>query len=136
MNRLHEDRLREANISPSYTRVLIFDYLKTNHNHPNVDEIYKALSKKLPTLSKTTVYNVLKLFIEKDIARKVTISSSEDKYELAYEDHSHFKCEICNKLYDIPLVKTEYNIETLEGFKVNNKEVLLSGICKNCHEKH
>ncbi len=134
MNKSSETHLREANISPSYTRVMIYDYLKINHNHPNVDEIYKALCKKLHTLSKTTVYNVLKLFLEKDIARKVTISSSEDKYELTCEDHSHFKCKVCNKLYDIPLVKTEYSTATLKGFKVNNEEVLLTGICVNCNK--
>ena len=37
------------------------EYLMAHRTHPTVDEIYLALSPSIPTLSKTTVYNTLKL---------------------------------------------------------------------------
>ena len=56
-----EKYLRDHNISPSYQRKRIFEYMYENRNHPNVNQIYEALVKEIPTLSKTTVYNTLNL---------------------------------------------------------------------------
>ena len=43
-------------------RIAIMEYLMDNPIHPSADDIYTALSPSMPTLSKTTVYNTLKLF--------------------------------------------------------------------------
>ena len=134
MNIDHKDYLKEIGISPSYTRVKIFEYLETNKSHPTADEIYKNLSSILPTLSKTTVYNVLKLFVENDFVKCVNIGNNEMLYEFVTKEHSHFKCNDCGKLYDIPLVKTTFDSKSLNGFKVNEKEVLFKGICPTCQK--
>ena len=85
------DISKEKNISPSYTRMKVYDYLKASKVHPTVDDIYSTLKPELPSLSKTTVYNVIKLFIEKDIITSINIDSNEMRYELKEEEHSHFK---------------------------------------------
>jgi len=136
MKNSHMELLKEYGISPSHTRIEVYNYLDCNRNHPNVDMIYKKLNKKLPTLSKTTVYNILKLFVETGIVKEVTIGSQEARYEILLKEHSHFKCEICNKLYDIPLVKTEHEFPSLDGFSVTEEVVLLKGICPSCKQKH
>ncbi len=136
MKKSHAELLKEHGISPSLTRIEVYNFLDYNRVHPSVDMIYKKLNKKLPTLSKTTVYNVLKLFIETGIVKEVTVGSQEARYEVVLEEHSHFKCEICNEVYDIPVVKTEHNISALAGFKVNEEVVLLKGICPACQQKH
>ena len=61
------------NIRPSLTRVMIFDYLREHRTHPTADEIYMALSLKAPTLSKTTVYNTVKLLQGEGIIKIITI---------------------------------------------------------------
>ena len=58
------DYLISYNIKPSVQRIAIMDYLLAHKTHPSIDEIYLALCKDIPTLSKTTVYNTLKLFVE------------------------------------------------------------------------
>ena len=55
--------LEEHDVKPSVQRIAVMDYLMTHRTHPTVDEIYHALEKQIPTLSKTTVYNTLKLFV-------------------------------------------------------------------------
>ena len=56
-------------IKPSVQRIAIMDYLLKHHTHPCIDEIYMALHDDIPTLSKTTVYNTLKLFVEHGAAK-------------------------------------------------------------------
>lgn len=123
---------KQKKISPSYTRTRIYAFLETNKNHPTVDEIYKELKDELPTLSKTTVYNVLHLFIEKGLVKLVNMNSSETRYELYYHDHSHFICDVCGTIYDIPKVETVYDVKKMGSFKVNQEEVNLTGLCPNC----
>ena len=68
------DRLLEHNIKPSMQRIAIMEYLMEHPIHPSADDIYTALSPSMPTLSKTTVYNTLKLFSEQGAALMLPIS--------------------------------------------------------------
>jgi len=53
--------LYKKDIKPSYQRIKIFEYLYHEMNHPTADVIFKNLVNDIPTLSKTTVYNTLKI---------------------------------------------------------------------------
>ena len=66
-------RLQNHNIKPSVQRIAIMTYLMEHRTHPTVDEIYTALAPSIPTLSKTTVYNTLKLLSEQGAAQTLTI---------------------------------------------------------------
>ena len=65
--------LQHYGIHPSVQRIAIMDYLLKHRTHPTVDEVYVALYKDIPTLSKTTVYNTLRLFSEQGAALMLTI---------------------------------------------------------------
>lgn len=65
--------LLNHHIKPSVQRIAIMDYLLKHKTHPCIDEIYTTLCKEIPTLSKTTVYNTLKLFVEQGAAKMLTI---------------------------------------------------------------
>lgn len=49
-------------VKPSLQRIAIVEYLMENRIHPTADDIYHALCIQVPTLSKTTVYNTMRLF--------------------------------------------------------------------------
>ena len=127
---------KEKNIRPSYNRIRVFEYLDSNRIHPTVDDIYIHLKKDIPTLSKTTIYNVLNLLIEKGIVDSVNINLTETRYEVKEIKHSHFQCEVCGKIYDIPIVETNLNDDYLNGYNVNNIDVTLRGICPACNKKN
>lgn len=73
--------LVKNNIKPSFQRMKIFEYLVKNNSHPTVDEIYKEVVSEIPTLSKTTVYNTLNLFIEANILKGLSIEDNEVRYD-------------------------------------------------------
>ena len=95
--------LKDKDISPSHIRIKIYDYLSKDEIHPTVDEIYKDLIDIVPTLSKTTVYNTLKTFVEKDLVRPINLYDNKMRYEFIRTDHGHLKCDKCSKIYDIPV---------------------------------
>jgi Fur family transcriptional regulator, peroxide stress response regulator len=53
--------LKNHSIRPSYQRIRIYDYLTSMRNHPTIDMIYSSLIREIPSLSKTTIYNTLRL---------------------------------------------------------------------------
>ncbi len=134
MSKTLKDLFKELGISPSYTRMRIYYFLESSKSHPTVDYIYKELINELPTLSKTTVYNVLKLFIEKELVNEVNIGTNEKRYELIIDKHSHFICQVCNKIYDIPHICRTIDDKLIPGFEILDQEVNLKGICPSCKQ--
>ena len=84
--------LLSYNIKPSVQRLAIMDYLLNHKTHPSIDEIYMALVKDIPTLSKTTVYNTLKLFVEHGAALMLTIDEKNACFDCDTTKHAHFQC--------------------------------------------
>ena len=125
--------LNEKDISPSVQRIRVLEYLHNSKNHPTVDDIYLALVKEIPTLSKTTVYNILKLFTKKSIVRTVRIGNNEARYDGDTSTHGHFKCNKCGIIYDFNVNMDELKLSALDNFKVNEYHIYLKGVCKNCN---
>lgn len=124
--------LKEKGIRPSYIRVRILSYLMNGRVHPTVDEIYEVLAKEILTLSKTTVYNTLKLFAEKEMAQALNIEGNELRYEAERGFHGHFKCQDCGGIYDLNISGIEF-VDDMDGYVIADEQVLVTGLCPNCH---
>lgn len=121
-------------VKASLPRVKIYAYLNTHRSHPTVDEIYNALSDELITLSKTTVYNTLDLFVKHQLAVQVLIEDNEARYDADTSNHGHFKCTQCQTVYDFNYDLASDNIPCLEGFTLVDYHTYIRGICKNCKD--
>jgi len=128
------DILNKRDIRPSYIRIRVYDYLYRDKVHPNVDTIYKNLSEEIPTLSKTTVYNTLKLLTDKDLVRAININDNEMRYEAIRNDHGHFKCDKCKTIYDIPMDMNIKLPKEMKGSRIDERQFLVSGVCNNCNQ--
>lgn len=127
--------LEARGVKPSYQRLRILEYIMKKNIHPSVDTIYKALYKKIPTLSRTTIYNTLNLFEKKKIVGSVSAVDSELRYEFLEEPHAHFLCTECKEVYDIYLETDLLCKEFVEGHRVEESRIHFRGLCKNCLEK-
>lgn len=135
-NRAYE-RLMAAGIKPSQQRIEIMDYLMTHYTHPTVDDVYNALSPKMPTLSLTTVYNTLRTFSEKKVAQMLTIDDHHVCYDGDTSPHVHFFCRSCGKVLDMPETAAPKLNEDrmMDGFMVDEVQLYYRGICADCLKK-
>lgn len=127
--------LKSHNIKPSYQRIKIYDYLYHNQSHPTVDEIYQVLVKDIPTLSKTTVYNTLNLFVQESIALLLTIEENETRYDANTGIHGHFKCEKCEQVTDFEADISALSAGVLDQFQIHEQHLYFKGICSACLKK-
>jgi Fe2+ or Zn2+ uptake regulation protein len=126
--------LMQYSIRPSVQRTAVMEYLMNHKTHPTVDEIYLALSPGIPTLSKTTVYNTLNLFIEKGAVQMLTIDEKNARYDADTSKHAHFYCSICGKVHDIMTVKPElFEIPSSSQFSINAVQLSYYGTCNSCN---
>jgi Fe2+ or Zn2+ uptake regulation protein len=85
------------------------------------------------TLSKTTIYNTLNLFVEKGAVLQLNIDEKNARYDADIKDHAHFICKSCGKVHDIFDLKTQYfELPNIEGFEIQNVEISYTGICSSC----
>lgn len=126
------DILTNEDIRPSYIRIRIMDTLCNDTEHLSIDEIYKQLIDEIPTLSKTSIYNNINLFMDKDLVNKLDFGDQEMRYEYKRHDHGHFYCERCKEIFDIPLELGKDLPKNLDGFEVRHQDIIYKGVCKNC----
>lgn len=128
------ERLIEYSIKPSMQRLAIMEYLMEHPVHPSADDIYTALAPTMPTLSKTTVYNTLKLFSELGAAQMLTIDDRNTNFDADTTPHAHFLCKRCGRIYDMKLLEAVKKVVDLdmEGHQVSEVHYYYKGLCKNC----
>ena len=125
------EKLSHFGVRPLSHRVAIYRYLMDNKNHPTADTIYTDLKGSMPSLSRTTVYNVLNHLCEKGAVRKVSIEEHESRYDADISDHIHFKCMLCKKVYDLVAVPFP-EVKLPANFTSVTTQVNIEGICPDC----
>ena len=130
--------LDAAGIRPSVQRVAVYSYLCEHPIHPTVETLFAALSPDYPTLSKTTIYNTLKLFEQKNLVRAVKIEDDKLRYDAEMQPHIHFKCEKCGRVFDVyddtalPAFMLKCNDLIPTGFTMSKMQANLWGVCADC----
>jgi len=128
------ERLVECGVKPSVQRIEIMSYLMTYFTHPTVEEVYKALCPKIKTLSRTTVYNTLRLFSERKAALMITIDEHRVCYDGDTHPHVHFYCKECGRVIDYmdepaPVMTRQREIQ---GNLVDEMQLYYKGVCGEC----
>lgn len=134
--------LMEYGIRPSPQRVAVMNYLLSHLTHPTVDKVYEALHPQMPTLSKTTVYNTLKLFEEKGAIRVLNIDEKNLHLDADTTPHAHFLCQRCGRIFDIAIGSEveKYMVKLAENqngnaFVIMNAQINFKGLCPDCQQE-
>ena len=130
--------LQKADIRPSIQRIAVYSYLCEHPVHPDVETVYNALYPIYPTLSKTTVYNTLKLFESKKIVQSIKIEDDKLRFDAETKEHLHFKCMKCGKIFDIfndseiSSQNSKYSGFLPDGFSAEKIQTNIWGLCAEC----
>ena len=90
------ETLRLHGITPTHQRIEIALVLFEKCWHPSADQILAAVNVRYAETSKATVYNTLKLFLEKGLVRELIVDPSKVFY-----DANHFYDVASGEITDI-----------------------------------
>jgi Fe2+ or Zn2+ uptake regulation protein len=124
--------LSSKGVRPTYQRLKIIKYLKENRIHPTAEKIYQAILKEIPSISRTTVYNTLKMLVEHGLLVALSISGTEAHFDFETGLHHHFFCESCGKLFDIDISCSICEKKDIDGHIIKQLHGYFKGICRNC----
>ncbi len=94
--------LRAHGITPTHQRIEIAQVLFEKRWHPSADQILAAVNARYAEASKATVYNTLKLFLEKGLVRELIVDPSKVFYDSNTSVHHHFYDVASGEITDIP----------------------------------
>ena len=125
--------LKEYDLKVTPQRVAIVEELYKN-GHMNIDDLYKKLLSKFPSVSLATIYKNINAMIEKVFLSEVKIPNSKSVYELVKTEHAHLVCSCCGAIEDVTLDASSLlnEVSTLSSFKIDSTNIVLSGICPKC----
>lgn len=130
-----KDRLLKFGVKPSLQRIAIMDYLMTHPTHPTADTIFIDLYPSIPTLSKTTVYNTLKLLTEQGAILSLNIDEKNTRYDGDISTHAHFRCKNCSGVYDLRIEESDkIKIKDLGSLTITECQIYYKGYCNSCKE--
>ncbi len=126
--------LRERGIQPSQQRLRIYEALAAVKSHPAAETIYRDLVRELPTLSRTTVFSTLDLFVRAGIAQRLAITGTELRYDADTSRHAHFYCRSCGEVSDLPRVSPPEAPAAAYGYLFESSQFFIEGLCPRCRE--
>jgi Fur family iron response transcriptional regulator len=94
--------LRQHGITPTHQRFEIARVLFERREHLSADQILALVNSRYAETSKATVYNTLKLFVEKKLIRELIVDPSKVVYDPNTQPHHHLYDVVTGKLTDVP----------------------------------
>lgn len=118
-------------------RQAILDVLKNTSAHPTADTIFEEVRRKIPSISKGTVYRNLKVLRETGRVTELNLEGTVSRYEYRYDRHPHFRCDRCGCVIDLDsALDSELDRKAVEatGLQIDYHQLEFRGLCRDCRE--
>jgi Fe2+ or Zn2+ uptake regulation protein len=124
--------VRGFRFTPQRRRV--YSILTQKRDHPTANEVYLRAKQAMPDISMATVYNCLDALVQSGLVRQVTLDRSASRYCPNMRDHSHFYCDGCGAMFDIPYAPDwpRARVRVPVDFQVTQYELSIRGFCPAC----
>jgi len=129
------DTLAGRGVKPTFQRLTILGAVMDNRSHLTIRALHAALVRRIPTLSKTTLYSTLELFAAKGLVRALTIDPAEVRYDGVLAPHHHFQCTSCGRILDIEITCLTGRTGEIHGHRIDEVHGYFKGICRDCRAK-
>ena len=131
----YTDELRKHHLKATPQRLAIADALYVK-GHVNIESLYEIMIKKFNSISLATIYKNINLMVENSFIKEVKIPHAKSVYELTKSSHSHMVCQKCGDVEDITidLQNIIQSASNHTDFKIQDSDLVLSGICKKCQD--
>lgn len=131
--------LKENKLKATPQRLAVLKVLE-RHEHPTMEELYKDIREKHPSISLATVYKNVNALKEAGVVVEVNVPNGKMRYDIFVEPHIHVVCKNCGEIVDIPCSKEfETYWQSLEkslGNLISHIDVTASvDMCHHCLRK-
>ena len=119
----------------SKKRDAMLELMRSTKSHPSADWIYQNMRELYPDVSLGTVYRNLNQLREEGLVKSVGVVNGQERFDAFTGPHSHFVCNQCSAVTDLPNCVSEEVISPLAeeyGFVEQSCELHVYGLCSEC----
>jgi Fur family transcriptional regulator, peroxide stress response regulator len=133
--------LRDSGLRLTHQRLEIVRVIAADRTHPDVETVYEAVRKRVPTISLDTVYRTLATLTERGLITRVQFLPGPARYDVNQARHHHFVCTRCGLVRDIEDRDLDAIQATAAVTRIGRPEavtVQFRGVCDACQseERH
>ena len=129
-----EERCKQKGVKLTDQRKLIAQTMSNSHDHPNVDELYKRVSKIESKISIATVYRTVKLFEEAGILTRHDFKGGKARYEELPDNHHDHLIDVQSgeivEFVNEEIEKLQETVAEKLGYQLLDHKLELYGIKK------
>ena len=125
---------RGAGLRPTSQRYTVLEFLARRPVHASAEEIFQAVNREDPRVSRATVYNCLRSLGRAGLVREVISEGKAARYDANLHRHHHFVCDRCGGVEDVAWFELPATAAgaVLGGRRVRHYDIVFRGICENC----
>jgi Fur family transcriptional regulator, peroxide stress response regulator len=119
-------------------RMAVYKTLLESKEHPSAEMVWGNVRRLFPGISLDTVNRTLLTIVEIGLASFVEGSGDVRRYDGDLDNHQHFKCIKCKKVFDFhyePYDDIKVPESITAKFEILRKTVYFEGICASCRGK-
>jgi Fur family peroxide stress response transcriptional regulator len=119
-------------------RRVILEALAGRADHPTADEILAQVRRRLPEVSRTTVYRVLDTLVRLGVAAKICSPGAGVRFDPKTDRHHHLVCVHCEKVMDFeapPLNALRLPDVGTRAFTIHDYSIHFRGLCADCEKR-
>jgi Fur family peroxide stress response transcriptional regulator len=129
---------RERGVPLTVQRRVIYEAILDHIDHPTADDVYEQVKRRLPGVSRTTVYRVLETLVNLGVISKPSCPGSVARYDKSVDRHHHLVCVRCERTIDWE--DPSFNRLKLPdtrrlGFTIADYSVHFMGVCQACRSR-
>jgi Fe2+ or Zn2+ uptake regulation protein len=130
--------LRSAGLRATTPRLAILAELETDSRHPSAEMLLETLASEIPSLSLSTVYATLEIFLQKGLIQRIAGTSGKLRVDGMLHEHDHAVCRCCGAVFDVPRLQhpPEVPPELPRGLRVMRLHIEYEVICEPCAQIH
>ena len=113
---------------------VVWHEVANDNSHPTADQIYEKVRRQIPNISLGTVYRNLQKLVAEGKLQVLTLGRTQH-FDPLVDQHQHFICQNCQRVYDIFLDSDEKILPSSlprKGFTVTSHQLAIYGNCKFC----
>jgi len=128
----------KCGLAATHQRQVVYEAVVSAHGHHSPEQIYASVRRRIPSISLATVYNNLRLFVERGLLREVSPHASTLLVDGNLKPHHHLVCSRCKSVQDIEGEFIDFkrlSPYVPDGFDLTQPQVEVFGLCRRCSAK-
>lgn len=128
------ERVRLRGGKATTQRILIWSALSEDRTHPTAEDLYRRLKPALPSLSLTTLYNVLNELVEWGELRRFDAGDGRLRFDPDTLGHAELVCMRCHAVVDAPEGAVPEHVipQEVAGYRIISHSEQYAGYCPAC----